>query len=105
MEKLDLTEDEKSDLFVVFSPAHCRMEKREGGAIVEVYIIFFCVYGGSAQTSWGKYYPFQDITGAAYHVPHPGTAKRVLEQGGKKKGGERSFKFHADGNFWFLNIF
>lgn len=40
MEKLDLTENEKSDLFAVSSPAHCRMEEREGGAIVEVYITF-----------------------------------------------------------------
>lgn len=40
MEKLDLTENEKSDLFAVFSPAHRRMETREGGAIAEVYIIF-----------------------------------------------------------------
>lgn len=39
MKKLDLTENEKSDLFAVFSPARCRTEKREGGAIVEVYII------------------------------------------------------------------
>lgn len=39
VEKLDLTENEKSDLFAVLSPARCRMEKREGGAIAEVYII------------------------------------------------------------------
>lgn len=84
------------------------MAKREGGAIVEVYIIifFFFVNCGSAQTSWGKYYPFQDIPGAAYHVPRPGTTKRLLEQKKKKKKiGERSFKFHTDWNFWFLNTF
>lgn len=62
------------------------MEKREGGAILDVYITFSFVNGGSAQTSWGKYYPFQDITGAAYHVPHPGTTKRLLEQ--EKKWGK-----------------
>lgn len=87
MQQLDLTENEKSDLFAVFSPADCRMEKREGGAIGEVYIIIFFsfVICGSAQMSWGKYCPFQDITGAAYHVPHPGTTKRLLEQKRKKK--------------------
>lgn len=36
--------------------------------------------------SRGKYYPFQDITGAAYHVPYPGTTKRLLEQ--EKKVGK-----------------
>lgn len=63
-------------------------ENREGGAIVEVYISFiFFVNGESAQTSW-KYYPFQDTTGAAYHVPHPGTTKRLLEEKKKRWGKE-----------------
>lgn len=31
----------KSALFAVLPPAHCRMENREGGVIVKVYIIFF----------------------------------------------------------------
>lgn len=54
-EKKDL--NQKSDLFAVFSPAHCRMGKREGGVIVEVYMSFFFFFlnGGSTQMSWGAY--------------------------------------------------
>lgn len=43
----------KSALFAVLPPAHCRMENREGGVIVKVYIIsfFFFVNGGIVQMS------------------------------------------------------
>lgn len=52
--------------------------------------------------SWGAYYPVQDTIGAAYPVPCPGTTKTPWA--GKKRG-QRSFKFHTDWNFCFLNIF
>lgn len=88
MEKWDLTDNRKSNLFAIFSPAHCRMEKREGGAIVEVYIILFLCQWWKCSDELGEILPFSGHNWCCLSCSMSWNNKDSLSRGKTKRWGK-----------------